>query len=103
MNSVCVIGGSRYFGRRVVERLRDEGVDVTVVNRGSGPAPEGVRHVVADRDDEDGLRAALAGRSFDVVLDQVCYTPLQAAAARRVFAGRTGRYVLTSPAVVYGL
>ncbi|MEV4225413.1 NAD-dependent epimerase/dehydratase family protein [Nonomuraea sp. NPDC049725] len=101
MDSVCVIGGSRYFGRRVVERLRDEGADVTVVSRGSAPVPEGVRHVAADRDDEAGLRAALAGRSFDVVLDQVCYTPLQAASARRVFAGRAGRYVMTSTAEVY--
>ncbi|WP_214415395.1 NAD-dependent epimerase/dehydratase family protein [Sphaerisporangium fuscum] len=101
MNSVCVIGGSRYFGRRVVERLRDEGVAVTVVNRGSSPAPEGVTHLLADRDDEEGLRAALADRAFDVVLDQVCYTPRQAAVARRIFAGRTRRYVMTSTIEVY--
>ncbi|RVX46625.1 nucleoside-diphosphate-sugar epimerase [Nonomuraea polychroma] len=101
MNSVCVIGGNRYFGRRVIERLRDAGTDVTVINRGSSPAPEGVRHLIADRDDEDGLREALADRSFDVVIDQVCYTPPQAAAARRVFAGRTRRYVMTSTIEVY--
>ncbi len=36
-----------------------------------------------------------------MVVDQVCYTPLQAAVARRVFAGRTGRYVMTSTMEVY--
>ncbi|MEU2392870.1 NAD-dependent epimerase/dehydratase family protein [Streptomyces sp. NPDC007369] len=101
MRNVCVIGGSRYFGRHLVELARDAGAHVTVVNRGSAPAPHGVTHLVADRGDERRLRAALGSRTFDVVLDQVCYTPGQAAVARRVFAGRTGRYVMTSTVEVY--
>ncbi|GAA2306371.1 hypothetical protein GCM10010149_65220 [Nonomuraea roseoviolacea subsp. roseoviolacea] len=101
MKSVCVIGGSRYFGLRLIELLRDAGTAVTVVNRGSAAPPPGVAHVVADRDDEEGLRAALGRSTFDVVIDQVCYTPLQAALARRVFAGRTARYVMTSTMEVY--
>ncbi|MGW4687037.1 reductase [Streptomyces sp. NPDC004244] len=101
MRNVCVIGGSRYFGRHLVELLRGAGSNVTVVNRGSAPAPHGVTHLVADRGDERQLRAALGSRTFDVVLDQVCYTPEQAEVARRVFAGRTGRYVMTSTVEVY--
>lgn len=54
-----------------------------------------------DREDERALWAALGTRTFDVVVGQVCYTPLQAAVARRVFAGRTGRYVMTSTMEVY--
>jgi nucleoside-diphosphate-sugar epimerase len=99
--NVCVIGGSRYFGRRLIEELRDAGATVTVVNRGSRPAPQGVTRLLADRDDEAALRAALGDRHFDAVVDQVCYTPRQAAAAVRVFAGRTPRYVLTSTVEVY--
>ncbi|MER5636229.1 NAD-dependent epimerase/dehydratase family protein [Kitasatospora sp. NPDC002227] len=98
---VCVIGGSRYFGRRLIEGLRDAGAAVTVVNRGSIPAPEGVTHLRADRDDEAALRAALGDRRFDAVIDQVCYTPVQAAIAARVFADRTPRYLLTSTVEVY--
>ncbi|MDP9864200.1 MULTISPECIES: NAD-dependent epimerase/dehydratase family protein [Streptosporangium] len=101
MKEVCVIGGSRYFGRHLVAGLRDRGVDVTLVNRGSQAPPPGVTHVVADRDDERGLARALGTRTFDVVVDQVCNTPLQAAVAARVFAGRTGRYVMTSTIEVY--
>ncbi|MFI7118358.1 NAD-dependent epimerase/dehydratase family protein [Amycolatopsis sp. NPDC049868] len=99
MKKVLVLGGSRYFGRGVVERLRDAGMDVTVLNRGSAPAPSGVTHLIADRDDEAGLKAALGSRSFDVVLDQVCYTPVQAEIARRVL--RADRYVMTSTIEVY--
>ncbi|MGK5637432.1 NAD-dependent epimerase/dehydratase family protein [Streptomyces sp. URMC 126] len=98
---VCVIGGNRYFGKRLISRLLDAGASVTVVNRGSAAPPPGADHVVADRDDERALRTALGDRTFDVVLDQVCYTPVQAAVARRVFAGRTGRYVMTSTIEVY--
>ncbi|MFF5974496.1 NAD-dependent epimerase/dehydratase family protein [Streptomyces sp. NPDC012769] len=98
---VLIIGGNRYFGKRLITRLLDAGHRVTVLNRGSSPAPEGVIPLVADRNDEAALERALAGRSFDVVVDQVCYTPRHADIARRVFAGRTRRYVMTSTVEVY--
>ncbi|GAA2570971.1 NAD-dependent epimerase/dehydratase family protein [Streptomyces lienomycini] len=96
-----MIGGSRYFGKVLVQRLQAAGHRVTVLNRGSAPPPEGVEHLVADRDDEAALVAALGSRSFDAVVDQVCYTPVQAAIAARAFSGRTRRYVLTSTIEVY--
>ncbi|WP_406193733.1 reductase [Kitasatospora sp. NBC_01560] len=101
LRDVCVIGGSRYFGLHLVTLLRDSGARVTVINRGSTPPPPGVDHVVADRSDEAGLTAALGARTFDAVIDQVLYTPAEAAVARRVFDGRTGRYVMTSTMEVY--
>lgn len=101
MQKIIVIGGSRYFGRLLVERLHAAGHQVTVINRGSAPPPDGVGHLVVDRNDEAALRAALDGRSFDAVVDQVCYTPVQAAIAARAFAGRTRRYVMTSTIEVY--
>ncbi|MBO1332071.1 NAD-dependent epimerase/dehydratase family protein [Streptomyces sp. VRA16 Mangrove soil] len=101
MQRICVIGGSRYFGKLLVARLHAAGYHVTVVNRGSVRPPAGVEHLVADRDDETALAAALGTRTFDVVVDQVCYTPVQAAVAARVFTGRTRRYVMTSTIEVY--
>ncbi|MEU9161910.1 NAD-dependent epimerase/dehydratase family protein [Streptomyces sp. NPDC048424] len=101
MQRICVIGGSRYFGKLLVKRLRDAGHQVTVINRGSTPPPAGVEHLVVDRNDESALTAALGSRTFDVVVDQVCYTPVQAAIAARAFAGRIRRYVMTSTIEVY--
>lgn len=101
MPQICVIGGSRYFGRHLIRLLQGAGAHVTVVNRGSAPPPPGTDHVIADRDDEEALGRALGTRSFDSVVDQVCYTPFQAATSRRVFAGRTARYVMTSTMEVY--
>ncbi|QGV78418.1 NAD-dependent epimerase/dehydratase family protein [Streptomyces ficellus] len=101
MPETCVIGGSRYFGKRLVQRLLDAGHHVTVVNRGSSAPPAGARHLIADRDDERALADALGARTFDVVVDQVCYTPRQADVARRVLGPRTGRYLMTSTVEVY--
>ncbi|WP_331743082.1 NAD-dependent epimerase/dehydratase family protein [Kitasatospora sp. NBC_01300] len=101
MQKICVIGGSRYFGKLLVERLRAAGHQVTVINRGSTPPPAGVDHLVVDRNDEAALTAELDDRAFDVVVDQVCYTPVQAAIAARAFAGRTRRYLMTSTIEVY--
>ncbi|MFI6375034.1 NAD-dependent epimerase/dehydratase family protein [Streptomyces sp. NPDC050546] len=101
VRNVLVIGGNRYVGKRLIAQLRDEGHRVTVLNRGSSPPPAGVEQLVADRYDERSLTDALGSRVFDAVVDQVCYTPRQAALARRVFAGRTGRYVMTSTVEVY--
>ncbi|MFC9263136.1 NAD-dependent epimerase/dehydratase family protein [Streptomyces hydrogenans] len=101
MQRICVIGGSRYFGKLLVERLQAADHQVTVINRGSAPPPAGVEHLVVDRGDEAALSAALETRDFDVVVDQVCYTPVQAAIAARAFAGRTRRYVMTSTIEVY--
>lgn len=101
MQRICVIGGSRYFGKLLVQRLLAAGHQVTVINRGSTPPRSGVEHLVADRDDETALVAALGSRTFDVVVDQVCYTPVQAAIAARAFRGRTARYVMTSTIEVY--
>ncbi|MDG4860074.1 NAD-dependent epimerase/dehydratase family protein [Streptomyces sp. T-3] len=99
--NICVIGGSRYFGKRLVRQLQAAGHRLTVINRGSTTPPPGVEHLVADRDDEAALTEALGDRTFDVVIDQVCYTPVQAAIAARAFQGRTGRYVMTSTIEVY--
>ncbi|MBB5934798.1 NAD-dependent epimerase/dehydratase family protein [Streptomyces zagrosensis] len=101
MQSICVIGGNRYFGKTLVQRLQAAGHHVTVLNRGSTSPPDGVEHLVVDRDDEAALTAALVPCTFDVVIDQVCYTPVQAAIAARAFQGRTRRYVMTSTIEVY--
>lgn len=101
MQKICVIGGSRYFGKLLVKRLQAAGHQVTVINRGSTAPPVGVEHLVVDRNDEAALTAAFDSRTLDVVVDQVCYTPVQAAIAARALAGRTRRYVMTSTIEVY--
>lgn len=66
-----VLGGSVFVGRHLVATLLDRGATVAVLNRGVTPTalPDGVEQVIADRTDAEQMRAALAGRDWDVVFD----------------------------------
>jgi nucleoside-diphosphate-sugar epimerase len=68
MMKVLVLGGSQFIGRTVVDRLLQGGHTVSILNRGSRKVA-GVEQLVADRGDAHGLNQALAGRTFDGVID----------------------------------
>lgn len=103
MQSICVIGGTRFFGKTVVSMLVAAGHRVTLASRGHAAYPlDGIGdRIVVDANDAEAMCAAFAGRRFDVVLHQVCYSPLAALAACSALAGRVGRLVMTSTIEVY--
>ncbi|MEN2740129.1 NAD-dependent epimerase/dehydratase family protein [Microbacterium sp. X-17] len=98
---ILFLGGTGTISGACVRRARDAGHDVTVLNRGNRPMPEGVRSLVADVRDPDGLRAAVRGERFDVVADFLSYTPPQLAASLDVFEPLAGQYVFISTASAY--
>lgn len=101
--NILVIGGTRFFGKLLVQRLVLGGHKVTIATRGYAPDPFGERieRIRVDRRNEAAMRAAFGGARYDVVFDQMCYSPLDAAIAARVFAGKVDRYVVTSTIDVY--
>jgi nucleoside-diphosphate-sugar epimerase len=103
MADICVIGGTRFFGRMLVRRLLDDGHHVTILNRGRTPDPFGdsVDRLVADATDTDSLTAAAGSARFDAVVHQMCYSPRAAVAACSAFGDRAGKLVLTSSMEVY--
>ena len=100
---ILVIGGTRFIGRLLVQRLLQAGHRVTIATRGYAPDPFGerVNRVRVDRRNELAMKSAFARARFDIVFDQMCYSPLDAAIAVRSFAGKVGRYVMTSTIDVY--
>ena len=68
---VLVIGGTRYMGRLVVQKLLDRGDEVTVFTRGQTRPSwwDRVVHVEGDRTDPVSFRKGLSGLTFDAVLD----------------------------------
>lgn len=102
--NILVIGGTRFMGRLLVQRLLHAGHRVTIATRGYVPDPFGARiaRIRVDRRNEAAMRRAFAGTErWDIVFDQMCYNPLDAAIAVRTFAGRVGRYVMTSTIDAY--
>ncbi|ATQ77442.1 hypothetical protein CR152_25270 [Massilia violaceinigra] len=105
--NILVIGGTRYFGKLLVQRLLNAGHQVTIATRGITADPFGARisRIRVDRRNEHAMRAAFAHLSgtdgYDIVYDQMCYSPLDAAIAVKVFAGKVKRYIVASTIDVY--
>ena len=102
--NILVIGGTRYFGKLLVQRLLHAGHQVTIATRGHAPDPFGARisRIRVDRRNERAMVAAFAGiAGYDIVYDQMCYSPLDAAIAVKVFAGKVKRYIAASTIEVY--
>ncbi|WP_338462502.1 NAD-dependent epimerase/dehydratase family protein [Synechococcus elongatus IITB7] len=97
---ILIIGGSRFIGVALVRQLLAAGHEVTVLNRGSRPAPTGVEQLVGDRHDPLTL-AQLKGRSFDVIFDN---TGREAAETQALVASLDGQFqqlIYVSSAGVY--
>lgn len=104
---LLVLGGSDFVGRAVVDDALARGWDVTVLNRGTRPAPDGAVQLVGDRTRADGLDALRADdvpQKWDVVVDTWSWAPAAVRDAARLLAGRLpgdSRYVYVSSRSVY--
>jgi 2'-hydroxyisoflavone reductase len=89
---ICTIGGTRFSGRAFTGMALEQGHEVTIFHRGGGEEvwPD-AEHVHGDREGDLG---ALAGRSFDAVVDFCAFVPRHVTDGLRVAGG--GRYVFIS-------
>lgn len=105
MKKALVIGGTQFFGKRLVKNLIDSGWDVTIATRGRTPDPFGdkVHRLVIEREDKSTLEAAFGGKDlfYDCVFDQSCYSPQEVKDVLDVLNGKIGHYVFTSTMSVY--
>ncbi len=103
MKKILVLGGTRFFGRKLVEQLLEEGHQVTIVTRGqlANPFGEHVQHMIVDRKDTDAFAQAMEGQAYDIVYDNICYSPNDAKAFCDIFNGKVGKLVFTSTLSTY--
>lgn len=100
---ILVIGGTQFFGKLIVEQFLARGDQVTIFSRGLR-RPEfwdAVEHIPGDRDDHAAFVRSLRQHAFDVVIDNIAFDQGDVEAAIQAFAGRVGRYVLTTSGAVY--
>jgi nucleoside-diphosphate-sugar epimerase len=105
MPTALIVGGTGLISTGIVKRLLARGMQVSVFNRGQRvkAPPEGVRLIQGDRDNVAEFTRTFERERFDVVFDMICYTPEQAEASVRAFAGRCEHFVFCSTAGVYGV
>ena len=87
-----VVGGTGPTGPFIVNGLRERGYTVTIFHRGTHEIPEipdDVEHIHGDPHFAETIDAALAGRTFDLVIATYGRVRLLAAA----LAGRIGRFI----------
>ncbi|WP_102263199.1 NAD-dependent epimerase/dehydratase family protein [Mesobacillus jeotgali] len=103
MRRVLVLGGTQYFGKKLVEKLIDNGDEVTIATRGSKSDNFGekVKRLVIDREKKETMEAAFENKEWDLVYDQSCFSPMEARDASEVLKGKVGRYIFTSTQAVY--
>lgn len=105
---VLVIGGTLFIGRTLVKQLLERGDDVAILHRGEKNPFEGqAQSLRADRNDAEAVTAAIRGKGFEVVYDNVydwqrgtTAPPVEAAA--RACGDSLERYIFTSSVVAYG-
>ncbi|WP_413289174.1 NAD-dependent epimerase/dehydratase family protein [Bdellovibrio sp. HCB337] len=100
---ILVLGGTRYFGKRLVHSLIAKNHDVTVLTRGNTKDDFGskVKHLEADRTQLESMKKALGDKTFDVVVDNICMTAKDVEISLELFSGKIKHYVMTSTVSVY--
>lgn len=105
---VLVIGGTAYIGKLLVPTLVKAGHEVTILHRRNRHAyGKKVANLMADRNDADSLKKAMAGQKFDAVYDNVYDWERGTTAAHventvRLAGDRLSRYVFMSSVAAYG-
>ncbi len=100
---ILVLGGTRFFGKTLVHRLISANHAVTVASRNFSKVDfdSSIRRITVEREDAHALGEALAGLEFDLVYDQIGYSPTASRALLAALGSRVGRIVFTSTQSVY--
>ncbi|KQL38867.1 hypothetical protein AN960_12915 [Bacillus sp. FJAT-25509] len=102
MKKVLVLGGTRFFGKRLVHKLIKKGYDVSIATRGltEDDFGEHVSRFIIDRRNPDTL-AQLSNYNWDLVYDNICYTPNEAKEIINLLTDHVKKYIFTSSLAVY--
>ena len=103
--NVLLIGGTGLISTGIVKHLKARGAKITMLNRGQreDTTAGGIEILSADRNDAAAFKSAVAGRSWDVVIDMICFNPEQADASIAVFSGKCKQFIFCSTVCTYGV
>ena len=97
---ILLMGGTRFVGKPLVNRLLQQGHSLTLFTRGRQPLPAGVEAVKGDRGDDEALNQ-LKGRNFDVIIDSSGRSLIDSQRVVERTDAPTHRFLYVSSAGVY--
>src|SRR6516225_10057575 len=100
---VLFIGGTGIISTACTQLAIEQGIDLTLLNRGrrSVDVPGEVKTLTANIEDTAVLSRALAGACFDAVVDWIGFRPADIERDITLFRGSTRQFVFISSASVY--
>ncbi len=100
---VLFIGGTGIISSACSQLAVERGIDLYLLNRGQSAraVPDGAQVLHADVRDPAAVTSALAGHTFDVVVNWMAFIPEHIEADLKLFQGNTGQYVFISSASAY--
>ena len=100
---VLFIGGTGIISTACTHLAIERDIEVTLLNRGrhSARPPAGVNTLAVDIEDAPAVSHALAGASFDAVVDWIAFEPAHVERDIALFRGRTRHYIFISSASAY--
>lgn len=104
MKKILVLGGTKFFGKKTVSRLIENGHQVTIATRGNNPHPFGnkVEHIMLDaREGSHEGWQQITEQHWDAVFNNVCYTKEDAHLIIDKFSNRVDHVFFTSSMSVY--
>jgi nucleoside-diphosphate-sugar epimerase len=99
---ILMIGGTRFFGKRFVQLMLDQGHSLTLLTRGQSADDFGnrVSRLIADRTDGQQLKNVIKS-DYDLVVDNMLMNAQEASDMISVVRDRIQHYVMTSTISVY--
>ncbi|MGC6770275.1 NAD-dependent epimerase/dehydratase family protein [Enterococcus sp. LJL51] len=99
--NILVLGGTRFFGKHLVQQLLSSGENVTLATRGVTKDSFGnqVKRIVFDRTSKESIQKTLSDSAFDVVYDNIAYTSVDV--DNLLSSIHCHRYIVTSSTAVY--
>jgi nucleoside-diphosphate-sugar epimerase len=99
---ILMIGGTRFFGKRFVQLMLDQGHSITLLTRGQSSDDFGnrVTRLIADRTIAQQLKNVIKA-DYDVVVDNMLMNAQEANDMIGVVRDRIQHYVMTSTLSVY--
>lgn len=100
---ILILGGTGVISRSIVDELLKKNHEVTVFNRGTRSLPfqKDIQVLTGDRSDRSRFEDEMRRRTFDVVIDMICFNEADARSTIRAFRGNAGQIMVTSSVAAY--
>ena len=98
---ILFLGGTGVISTACTRLAVARGLDVTLLNRSSREGIPGARQITADITRTNETAAALAGKTWDAVVDFIAFDRAAVEQRLELFRGRTAQYVFISTTSAY--